>query len=252
MDLFNITGKTALVTGGRSGIGKAIAKALYEYGATVVIMSRNYSGLNTTAQELDPSGERVVPLEGDVGNKQEVTGKIDAMVEQFGAIDILVNNAGVVHREEAIQYPEEKWRELLSVHLDGTFWCCQAAGRHMLRQQAGKIINIASLTSFIGGLYIPAYAAAKGGVAQITKSLSNEWAQAGVNVNAIAPGYIKTDFTEALLSDTERYNSLSSRIPAGRWGEPEDLMGAAVFLASRASEYVHGTILVVDGGWMGY
>jgi 2-deoxy-D-gluconate 3-dehydrogenase len=172
-------------------------------------------------------------------------------VEQFGSLDILVNNAGLIRRAPAVDYPTEDWDHLIAADLSSVFRLSQLAGRHMLKRgQGGKILNIASLLSFQGGILVPAYAAAKGGVAQLTKALANEWARFGVNVNAIAPGYMVTDNTEALRNDPERSRQIMERIPAGRWGKPEDIAGAALFLCSSASDYVNGHVLVVDGGWM--
>ena len=175
---------------------------------------------------------------------------VEETVQHFGAIDILVNNAGIIRRAPAAEYSEEDWLAVIDVNLSSVFRLTQHAGRHMLKQGSGKIINIASLLTFQGGILVPAYAAAKGGVGQLTKAFANEWASKGVNVNAIAPGYMDTDNTEALRKNPERARQILDRIPAGRWGHPEDLAGAAVFLASAASDYIHGHILVVDGGWL--
>jgi 2-deoxy-D-gluconate 3-dehydrogenase len=169
----------------------------------------------------------------------------------MGAVDILVNNAGIIRRAPAVEHSDEDWDAVIEINLTAVFRLCRAAGAHMLARGSGKIVNIASLLSFQGGINVPSYSAAKGGVAQITKALANEWAGRGVNVNAIAPGYMRTENTRPLFQNEERRQAILERIPAGRWGEPEDLCGAAVFLASRASDYVHGHVLVVDGGWMG-
>jgi 2-deoxy-D-gluconate 3-dehydrogenase len=187
---------------------------------------------------------------GDVGDAAVCARLVEETVRHFGAIDILVNNAGIIRRAPAAEYSEEDWLALIDVNLSSVFRLTQHAGRHMLKQGSGKIINIASLLTFQGGILVPAYAAAKGGVGQLTKAFANEWASKGVNVNAIAPGYMDTDNTEALRKNPERARQILDRIPAGRWGHPEDLAGAAVFLASSASNYIHGHILVVDGGWL--
>ena len=195
-------------------------------------------------------GAKSLSLVGDVGDAQACALLIEETVKHFGAIDILVNNAGIIRRAPAVDYSEEDWQAVIDVNLSSVFRLTQHAGRYMLKQGAGKIINIASLLTFQGGILVPAYAAAKGGVGQLTKAFANEWAAKGVNVNAIAPGYMDTDNTEALRNNPERSRQILERIPAGRWGQPEDLAGAAVFLASSASDYLHGHVLVVDGGWM--
>jgi len=195
-------------------------------------------------------GAKSLSLVGDVGDAQVCALLVEETVKHFGAIDILVNNAGIIRRAPAVDYSEEDWKAVIDVNLTSVFRLTQHAGRHMLKQGSGKVINIASLLTFQGGILVPAYAAAKGGVGQLTKSFANEWAAKGVNVNAIAPGYMDTDNTEALRKNPERSRQILERIPAGRWGQPEDLAGAAVFLASSASDYLHGHVLVVDGGWM--
>jgi 2-deoxy-D-gluconate 3-dehydrogenase len=203
-----------------------------------------------TEQKLHAIGVESIALVGDVADPAVCARLVDETVKHFGAIDILVNNAGIIRRAPAAEYSEEDWRALIDVNLSSVFRLMQLAGRHMLQRGSGKIINIASLLTFQGGILVPAYAAAKGGVGQLTKAFANEWASKGVNVNAIAPGYMATDNTEALQKNPERARQILERIPAGRWGKPEDLAGAAVFLASSASDYIHGHILVVDGGWL--
>jgi 2-deoxy-D-gluconate 3-dehydrogenase len=195
-------------------------------------------------------GAKPLALVGDVGDAAVCALLVEETVNHFGTIDILVNNAGIIRRAPAVDYSEEDWKAVIDVNLTSVFRLTQRAGRHMLKQGSGKVINIASLLTFQGGILVPAYAAAKGGVGQLTKSFANEWAAKGVNVNAIAPGYMDTDNTEALRKNPERSRQILERIPAGRWGQPEDLAGAAVFLASSASDYLHGHVLVVDGGWM--
>jgi 2-deoxy-D-gluconate 3-dehydrogenase len=190
-------------------------------------------------------------MHGDVSDRQHCDDLIQRTIDEFGSIDILVNNAGTIRRAPSAEFPQEYWDEVIAVNLSSVFRLSQLAGQHMLNNGAGKIINIASLLSFQGGVFVPSYAAAKSGVAALTKSFANEWASKGINVNAIAPGYMATDNTAALRADADRTRQIMERIPAGRWGEPTDLGGAAVFLASKASDYVHGHILVVDGGWMG-
>ncbi len=201
-------------------------------------------------QELLALGVDSIALAGDVGELAVCRRLIEETVGHFGRIDILVNNAGIIRRAPAADYSEEDWKALIDVNLSSVFRLTQHAGRHMLAQGAGKIINIASLLTFQGGILVPAYAATKGGVGQLTKAFANEWASKGINVNAIAPGYMDTDNTEALRKDPERARQILERIPAGRWGAPDDLAGAAVFLASAASDYMHGHVLVVDGGWL--
>jgi 2-dehydro-3-deoxy-D-gluconate 5-dehydrogenase len=203
-----------------------------------------------THEKLAALGVDSIELVGDVGDRVVCSRLVEETVSHFGSIDILVNNAGIIRRAPAVEYSEEDWKALIDVNLSSVFRLTQHAGRHMLARGSGKIINIASLLTFQGGILVPAYAAAKGGVGQLTKAFANEWASKGVNVNAIAPGYMDTDNTEALRNNPERSRQILERIPAGRWGTPQDLAGAAVFLASAASDYVHGHVLVVDGGWM--
>jgi len=203
-----------------------------------------------TQHKLEAIGVKSVALVGDVGDAAVCARLVEETVEHLGAIDILVNNAGTIRRSPAAEHPEEDWKAIIDVNLSSVFRLTQHAGRHMLRRGSGKIINIASLLTFQGGIMVPSYAAAKGGVGQLTKAFANEWASKGVNVNAIAPGYMDTDNTEALKKNPERARQILERIPAGRWGRPDDLGGAAVFLASSASDYVHGHVMVVDGGWL--
>jgi len=249
LDKFNLKGKTALVTGSSRGLGAAIAVALAEAGANVAVHGSSRPP-EATRKQIAALGAQAIALAGNVGEKDVCARLVEETVRHFGAIDILVNNAGTIRRSPAVEHSEEDWKELIDVNLTSVFRLSQNAGRHMLAQGSGKIVNIASLLSFQGGILVPSYAAAKGGVGQLTKAFANEWAGKGVNVNAIAPGYMDTDNTEALRNNPERAPRILERIPAGRWGKPEDLAGAAVFLASSASDYVHGHILVVDGGWM--
>lgn len=238
-----------MVTGSSRGLGAAIALAFAEAGAQVVLHgSRQVPGSVVT--RIAKTGANQLALTGDVSKSSTCRELIERTVQHFGTIDILVNNAGIIRRAPAALHSEDDWRAVIETNLSSVFRLTQAAGKHMLIRGSGKIINIASLLTFQGGVTVPSYAAAKGGVGQLTKAFANEWASKGVNVNAIAPGYMETDNTEALRSDPERSRQIIERIPAGRWGRPEDLAGAAVFLASSASDYVHGHVLVVDGGWL--
>jgi 2-dehydro-3-deoxy-D-gluconate 5-dehydrogenase len=249
LDKFSLKGKTALVTGSSRGLGAAIAVAFAQAGANVAIHGSSVVP-KVTQHKLDTLSARCVALVGDVGDAAVCAMLVEETVKHFGAIDILVNNAGIIRRAPAAEYSAEDWQAVIDVNLSSVFRLTQHAGRHMLAQGSGKVINIASLLTFQGGILVPAYSAAKGGVGQLTKAFANEWAAKGVNVNAIAPGYMDTDNTEALRKNPERARQILERIPAGRWGAPDDLAGAAVFLASAASNYVHGHVLVVDGGWL--
>jgi len=248
--MFGLQGLTALVTGAGTGIGAAIARTLAEAGADVACHGNRHAPRDTAA-EIAKAGRRAIVLAGDLSQRATPDELVAATIDQLGALDILVNNAGIIRRTPAVDFSDEDWAAVVDVNLTATFRLCRAAGRHMLAGGRGKIVNVASLLAFQGGITVPAYAASKGGVAQLTKALANEWAARGVNVNAIAPGYIRTDNTAALAADPVRNRQILERIPAGRWGEPADIGGAAVFLASRASDYVNGHVLVVDGGWMG-
>ncbi|CAK7271344.1 hypothetical protein SEPCBS119000_004554 [Sporothrix epigloea] len=258
MDLFSLKGKTALVTGGTRGIGQAMAVALAEAGADVLLAVR--AGANTeTKAKIESLGRTCTLYELDVSSRESVAALVPTIVGRDGhRIDVLVNCAGIQRRHPAHLFPDSDYDEVIQVNLSSVFTLCRDVGAHMLEQpfyegdnRRGAIINVASLLSFQGGITVPAYAASKGGVAQLTKALSNEWAGKGVTVNAIAPGYIATDMNTALIDDEARASSILARIPAGRWGLPEDFKGAVIFLASRASAYVSGEILTVDGGWMG-
>ena len=248
--MFRLDGKVAAITGATRGIGRKMAVALAEAGATVASLQRNVE--NTAVQEeLEASGHTCVIIPCDLEDHDQVKAAIPKVVEKLGKIDILVNNGGIQRRSPAVSFAESDWDDVINVNLKAVWLLCQAAGRFMVEQQEGKIINTASLNSFQGGITVPAYASAKGAVAQLTKALSNEWAKENVNVNAIVPGYIATDMNEALIHDETRSRQILERIPAGRWGKPEDFMGSVVFLASDASNYVNGHLLTVDGGWMG-
>jgi 2-deoxy-D-gluconate 3-dehydrogenase len=249
IDQFSLKGKTALVTGSSRGLGAAIAVALAQAGASVAVHgSRDVP--KATAQRIQEAGAAHLALTGDVTEPEVCARLVAETIARFGRIDILVNNAGIIRRSPAIDHSEEDWKLVLDTDLTSVFRLTQHAARAMLAQGSGKIINIASLLTFQGGILVPSYAAAKGAVGQLTKAFANEWAARGINVNAIAPGYMATDNTEALRANPQRAAQILERIPAGRWGNPEDVAGAAVFLASRASDYVNGHILVVDGGWM--
>lgn len=245
---FDLTGRVALVTGANTGIGQAIALALAGAGADVALAGRTLAV--ETEEQVRLAGRKAVLIEADVAADGAATGMVEATLSTLGALDILVNNAGTIRRADALDYSEEDWDAVVDTNLKSVFFLCQAAGRHMIGQSRGKIVNIASMLSFQGGIRVPAYTASKSGVAGLTKALANEWAGKGVNVNAIAPGYIATNNTAALQADETRNRQILERIPAGRWGEPGDIGGAAVFLASAASDYVHGHILAVDGGWL--
>jgi 2-deoxy-D-gluconate 3-dehydrogenase len=250
LESFNLAGKVALVTGSSRGLGAGIALALAEAGARVAVHgSRELP--ESTMRLLTGIGADHFAVTGDVSDATVCARMVEEVVEHFGTIDVLVNNAGTIRRAPAAEHSDEDWQAVIDTNLSSVFRLTKAAGKHMLAQGSGKVINIASLLTFQGGVFVPGYAAAKGGVGQLTKAFANEWAGKGINVNAIAPGYMSTDNTEALRANPDRARQIMERIPAGRWGCPEDLAGAAVFLASKASDYVHGHILVVDGGWLG-
>jgi 2-deoxy-D-gluconate 3-dehydrogenase len=250
LDKFKLDGKVALVTGASVGLGQAMAIALAEAGADVAAHCHFDGEANETCTAIEKLGRKTFAVSGDMFEKETPRHLIEKVVAEFGAIDILVNNAGMIRRTPALDFSEEDWTTVLEVNLSSVFRLSQAAGRQMIENGGGKIINIASLLSFQGGVTVPAYTASKSGVAGLTKALANEWAKFNVNVNAIAPGYMATNNTIALRADETRNRQILERIPAGRWGEPEDLAGAVVFLASAASDYLQGHILTVDGGWM--
>jgi 2-deoxy-D-gluconate 3-dehydrogenase len=249
LDLFSLKGKNALVTGSGKGLGAGMAIAFAQAGANVTLHSHG-KVLDATIEEVEKTGVKYICLSGDVCDQQFAHQLVDDTIASFGSIDILVNNAGTIRRAPAAEHSEEFWKTVIDTNLNSVWYLSQYAGRKMLAQGKGKIINTASLLSFQGGILVPGYAAAKGAVAQLTKALANEWADKGINVNAIAPGYMATDNTAPLRADAARSAAILARIPAGRWGLAEDLAGAAVFLASEASNYVNGHILVVDGGWL--
>ncbi|MEV6607267.1 2-dehydro-3-deoxy-D-gluconate 5-dehydrogenase KduD [Kutzneria sp. NPDC051319] len=246
--MFSLKGRTALVTGARTGIGKAIAVGLAQAGADLVVLGHSPDFADVTA-EAEAAGASVETLIVDLSDPAAVEPAL-AEVLTRREVDVLVNNAGIIHRQPATDVSLEDWRRVQAVNLDSVFTLSQAVGRQMTARGSGKIITIASLLSFQGGINVSGYTTSKHAVAGLTKALANEWAPHGVQVNAIAPGYIATNNTEALRADADREPAIRGRIPAGRWGKPEDLVGAAVFLASSASDYVNGHVLVVDGGWM--
>jgi 2-deoxy-D-gluconate 3-dehydrogenase len=246
---FSLEGRVALVTGSAGGLGASYAVALAGAGADVAVHDR-VSG-DATCEAVRALGRRAVAVLGDVTDPETPERLVRETTGALGALDIVVNNAGTIRRSPASETTDEDWLTVIDVNLSAVFRMCRAAGRHMLAQGRGKIVNVASLLAFQGGILVPAYAASKGGVAQLTKALANEWAGKGINVNAIAPGYVRTANTAPLQADPVRSRQIVDRIPAGRWAEPEDVAGGVVFLCSAAADYVHGHVLVVDGGWMG-
>jgi 2-deoxy-D-gluconate 3-dehydrogenase len=249
-DLFSLAGEAAIVTGADRGLGAAIARALAEAGADIAAVGRTRPG--DTEAKVRAAGRRFAWIEADLSAIEPVARILREAEAALGPIGVLVNNAGTIRRAAAIDFTEADWDAVIDTNLKSLFFLTQAAAKPMLARGRGKVINIASMLSFQGGVRIASYTAAKSGVAGLTRLLANEWAEQGVNVNAIAPGYFATDNTAALRADEARNRDILARIPAGRWGAPEDLGGAAVFLASRASDYVHGAILPVDGGWLSH
>lgn len=250
LDKFRLDGKIALVTGASVGLGQAMALAVAEAGADAVCHCHFEGEADETCARIKGLGRETFAVDGDLSDKEVPRKLIDRTIERFGRIDVLINNAGMIRRAPAVDFAEEDWSTVLEVNLSSVFRLSQAAGKKMIEQGAGKIVNIASLLSFQGGVTVPAYTASKSGVAGLTKALANEWAKHNINVNAIAPGYMRTNNTAPLRADETRNRQILERIPAGRWGEAEDLAGAAVFLSSKASDYLQGHIMVVDGGWM--
>ncbi len=247
--MFDLSGKVALVTGANTGIGQSLALALARAGADVALVGRTPA--QETAEHIRALGRKAAVIGADLSSIAPVQEVVDRTIAEFGGLDILVNNAGIIRRNDSLDFTEEDWDAVMDTNLKSLFFLSQVAARHMVSHGRGKIINIASLLSFQGGIRVPSYTAAKSGVAGLTKLLANEWAAKGINVNAIAPGYIATNNTAALQADETRNRQILERIPAGRWGEPSDLDGAVIFLASDAANYVQGHILTVDGGWMG-
>ncbi len=245
---FDLSGRVALVTGANTGIGQGIAIALAAAGADVAVVGR--SDASDTVAAIEGHGRRAVMIKADLSGKGPCARIVDEAVAALGGLDILVNNAGTIKRNDAVDFTEEDWDSVMNTNLKSLFFLCQAAARQMISNGGGKIINIASMLTFQGGIRVASYTASKSGVGGLTKLLANEWASKGINVNAIAPGYIATNNTAALQADEQRNREILGRIPAGRWGAPDDMGGAAVFLASDAANYVHGHILAVDGGWL--
>ncbi|NRB76179.1 MAG: SDR family oxidoreductase [Verrucomicrobiales bacterium] len=252
MNYFDLTGKTALVTGAKRGIGYAMAEGLAEAGADIITTSASLEPEGSAIEKAIRSiGRNCVCLPCDLQDRKALAALVDQVKTEHGCPDILVNNAGTIRRKPAAEHPDEDWDCVIDTNLSAPFFLAREFGRDMVARRSGKIIFTASLLTFQGGITVPGYAASKGAISSLTKALANEWAGSGVNVNAIAPGYIATDNTEALRNDEERATSILSRIPAGRWGRPEDFKGPTIFLASPASDYVHGSVYLVDGGWMG-
>jgi len=249
---FQLTGKTALVTGCNKGIGKSMAIGLAEAGANIIGVSASLAAKGSEVEQaVVATGQHFFSYQANLSNRESLYAFIKQVQQDHPVIDILVNNAGTILRKPAAEHPDEYWDDVLALNLDAPFILSREFGKHMVERGSGKIIFTCSLLSFQGGILVPGYAASKGALSSLVKALSNEWAGKGVQVNGIAPGYIATDNTEALRQDADRSTSILSRIPAGRWGQPDDFKGPVVFLASQASDYVSGTLLVVDGGWMG-
>ena len=250
LDQFNLAGKVAIVTGASRGLGAGMAIGLAEAGADLVVVASS-ARLQETVDKIKALGRRCLGIQADLIDTKVIPQIIDATLKEYGRIDILVNCAGIIRRAPAIEFSEKDWDDVIQINQKATFFLCQAAAREMVKQKKGKIINIASLLSYQGGIIVPSYTASKSAVAGLTKALANEWAPLGINVNAIAPGYMATEMTEALQKSAERAPAILARIPAGRWGTPEDMKGLAVFLASDAADYLQGQVIAVDGGWMG-
>lgn len=248
MAMFDLTGKAAIVTGANTGIGQGIAVGLAKAGADIALVAR--SDASETAQLVSDLGRRCTVIEADLSTIEPCERIVSEAVDALGRLDILVNNAGIIRRNDALDFTEDDWDAVVDTNLKTLFFLSQAAGRHMAENGGGSIINIASMLTFQGGIRVASYTASKSGVGGVTKLLANEWASKGITVNAIAPGYIATNNTAALQADETRNRQILERIPAGRWGEPSDLAGAAVFLASDAARYVQGHVLAVDGGWL--
>ena len=245
---FSLEGKVALVTGANTGLGQGIALALAEAGADIA--AAGISPPTETEQKVRALGRRFVAIEANLSSLEPVERIIRETLDGLGGLDILVNNAGLIRRADAVDFSEQDWDDVMNVNIKSAFFMAQAAGRHFIAQGHGKIINIASMLSFQGGIRVPSYTASKSGIAGITRLLANEWAGKGININAIAPGYMATDNTAQLRADEDRSKAILDRIPAGRWGVPADLAGTAIYLASSASDYVNGAVIPVDGGWL--
>jgi 2-dehydro-3-deoxy-D-gluconate 5-dehydrogenase len=250
LDKFDLKGRVAIVTGASRGLGAGMAIGLAEAGADLVVVASS-DRLQETVDKIKALGKRCLGVQADLIDTKVIPSIIDATLKEYGRLDILVNCAGIIRRAPAIEFSEKDWDDVIQINQKSLFFFCQAAAKEMVKQKKGKIVNVASLLSFQGGIIVPSYTASKSAVAGLTKALANEWAALGINVNAIAPGYMATEMTAALQSSAERAPAILSRIPAGRWGTPEDMKGLVVFLASDASEYLQGQVVAVDGGWLG-
>ncbi len=247
-NMFDLTGRVALVTGANTGLGQGIALALAEAGADIA--AAGIVPADDTGAKVKALGRKFINIEANLGTIEPVGRIVEETLSGFGGLDILVNNAGLIRRQDAVDFSEKDWDDVMNVNIKGAFFMAQAAGKHMIERGRGKIINIASMLSFQGGIRVPSYTASKSGIAGITRLLANEWANKGLNINAIAPGYMATDNTAQIRADETREKAILDRIPAGRWGLPADLGGTAVFLAAPASDYVNGAVIPVDGGWL--
>jgi NAD(P)-dependent dehydrogenase (short-subunit alcohol dehydrogenase family) len=251
MDRFSLKGKCGLVTGAGSGIGKGMARGLAEAGAKVALAGRNMEKLEKTAAGMTTSGLAAIPFQVDMAQPDSISNLVTSVLNETGKIDFLFNNAGMIHRAPAEDFPIDEWENMIKVNLTGPFLLSQAVARHMIQKGIkGSIVNTSSLIAVFGGVTVPAYAATKGGLTQLTKSMCNDFAKYGIRVNAIGPGWVKTEMTEAIQNNPERFKAISSRIPLGRWADPEDLAGLAVFLASEASAYISGQVIFIDGGYL--
>lgn len=249
-NLFSLEGKVVLITGASRGLGRAMAVGIAKAGATVICSSSSENGTDETLKLIEDNGGKAFSVAADLSNPDAIESLYERCIAVTGTIDVLINNGGTISRFPAHAYPMDEWRKVIDVNLNATFQLSQLVGREMLKRRSGKIINIASMLSYSGGLTVPAYTASKHAVAGVTKALANEWAKSNVQVNAIAPGYFRTDNTQRIQDDAQRSKSIENRIPAGAWGMPEQLVGAAIFLSSSASDYVNGHVLAVDGGWL--
>lgn len=249
MTLFDLHGKTALVTGGAVGLGAGMAVGLAQAGADIIVVTRN-DKTRETQNQIASMGRKVHTIVADLSDENIIDCVVEEALQVFGKIDILVNNSGIIRRTPAAEHASKDWHDVIDLNLNSVFFLCQRVGKEMLKQGSGKVINIASMLTFQGGINVPGYTASKHGVAGVTKALANEWAGKGINVNAIAPGYMATDNTTALREDEVRNKQILERIPSGRWGSVEDMQGPVVFLASQASNYMSGEVICVDGGWM--
>ena len=246
--MFDLTGRVALVTGANTGLGQGIALALAEAGADIA--AAGIVPADDTGAKVKALGRKFINIDANLGSIEPVGRIVEETLSGLGGLDILVNNAGLIRRQDAVDFSEKDWDDVMNVNIKGAFFMAQAAGRHMIEKGHGKIINIASMLSFQGGIRVPSYTASKSGIAGITRLLANEWGNKGININAIAPGYMATDNTAQIRADEVREKAILDRIPAGRWGIPADLGGTAVFLAAAASDYVNGAVIPVDGGWL--